>query len=491
MTRVLLFATHPVSSNGYSKVAYNLANMLSKKPDIELTYFGFQQHLKNPAHANKRVLPSNVQVYDALANEKSDNGVGFGFGEITEFATMNKPDVVIIYNDMIVVSAVIEQLRKVENAAFKIIVYMDQVYPSQKREFIERLNKEADMVLCFSEHWETCIKSQGMIKPTGILWHGFNPSTHFPVPKHLARLYYGFPQDEFIIMNLNRNQPRKRLDIMMMAFAEFISRHMGEKIKLVIATALVGAWNLIEIYERELRIRGISLADGLKHIVHFENPQTLTDDEINNLYNASDIGINTAMGEGWGLCNFEAAAVGIPQIASAVGGHIEFLDHNTSILIKPKFNIYTDSSTDGCPGVADICDYNDFVDALEYYYCNQEIRVEHGSNARKNIVSKYNWEDIGEKLYGYINAVLPPKVASVEIPKLDVSDISVDKSSPIAGLISLEDIESLKNDVSQTNKSKLKEKLESKAHLRKKKNTDAQKKIKDLEDKLEALMKKL
>ena len=127
MTRILLFATYPTSSNGYSKVAYELAKYLSSKPDIILTYYGFQNFQKNPMHEQERILPSNVQLYDAFANEKNKQ-LGFGFEEITDFVTLNKPDICIVYNDMVVISNVIEQLKKVQNRKFKIMTYVDQVY---------------------------------------------------------------------------------------------------------------------------------------------------------------------------------------------------------------------------------------------------------------------------------------------------------------------------------------------------------------------------
>ena len=42
--------------------------------------------------------------------------------------------------------------------------------------------------------------------------------------------------------------------------------------------------------------------------------QIVGDDELNLLYNACDVGINTAMGEGWGLVSFEHGAAGAAQI---------------------------------------------------------------------------------------------------------------------------------------------------------------------------------
>lgn len=409
MTRILLFATYPTSSNGYSKVAFELAKHIAGKRDIELTYYGFQNFQKNVNHDKERQLPSNVQLYDAFANEKNKH-MGFGFDEVTEFVTMNKPDVCIIYNDMVVISNILDKLKKVENRKFKIIIYVDQVYLCQKKEYISRLNDEADFVICFSKFWEDCIKGQGLTKPTGILEHGFNPNMHFPVPKRLARMYFNLKHDDFIIVNANRNQPRKRLDIMMMAFAEVVSRHLSESIKLLIATSPNGAWNLLEIYERELRLRGITLEEGMKHLIFIDNPQALTDEDMNILYNAADIGINTAMGEGWGLCNFEAAAIGIPQIVPSIGGFLDFFDKEDAILIQPKIKLYTDMTIDGCPGCAEICDASDFADGIDMYYADEELRTKHSVNARARILKNYKWSELGEKLYRHIKYVIGEEV---------------------------------------------------------------------------------
>jgi glycosyltransferase involved in cell wall biosynthesis len=409
-TRILLFATYPTSSNGYSKVAYELAKHLSTKKDVSLTYYGFQNFQRNPVHDKERTLPDNVQIYDAFANEKNKQ-VGFGFEEITDFVTLNKPDVCIIYNDMVVISNVIEQLKKIQNRKFKIMTYVDQVYLCQKKEFINRLNQDSDHVICFSKYWEKCIKDQGLTKPTSVLEHGFNPMMHYPIPKKLARLHFNLKPDDFIICNLNRNQPRKRLDIMIMAFAEVVSRHLGEPIKLLIGTAPTGTWNLIEIYERELKLRDISLEDGLKHLIFIDNPQSLTDQDINILYNVSDVGLNTAMGEGWGLCNFEAGAVGVPQIVPEIGGFLDFYSKECATLIKPKIHIYTDMTTDGCPGCAQICDPLDFADAIDRYYADDDLRKEHGEEARKRILTNYKWSNIGEKLYDQIVGLVAPAPA--------------------------------------------------------------------------------
>jgi glycosyltransferase involved in cell wall biosynthesis len=419
MVRVLLFATHVLSTNGYSYVGRNIARYLSKKDDIELTYWGFQHSYNIHGLEEDRKIPDNVQLIDALANEKVKE-MGFGFNEVTDFVTMNKPDICIIFNDMVVVTNIIDKLNKVENKKFKIIVYADQVYSCQRKEHIETLNKHADFVICFTKYWEDCIKGQGMTVPTGVFEHGIDQGISYSIPKELARTYFNLNKDDFIIINSNRNQPRKRLDLMVIAFAEIVSRHMDDPIKLLISTAPVGAWNLLEIYERELKLRGVKIEDGMKHVIFVDNPQMLTDEDMNILYNTADVGLNTAMGEGFGLCNFQGGAIGIPQIVPNVGGFKDFFNRESAQLIEPKVNLYTDATVDGCPGLAEICDYMDFVEAIEHYYADDELRKKHSINGKKYILENYQWEPLVDKLYGYIKEVHGPSKENIVVDEKEI-----------------------------------------------------------------------
>lgn len=435
MVRVLLFATMPYSTNGYSQVGYELAKHLAlHKKDVELTYYGFQNFNPNPSHMKERELPSNVQIYDAFAGEVTKS-LGFGFDQVTDFVTMNKPDVVIIYNDMVVVSNILDKLHKVENKKFKIIVYIDQVYLYQKKEFIKRLNEQCDHVMAFTPYWEDLVKKQGITKPTSFLRHGFNPQLHYPVPTELCRDYYSLKQSDFIVLSLNRNQPRKRYDILLQAWAEFVSKHMEDPVKLLIATAIQGGWNLLEVYERELSKRGITLEEGLKHVIFIDNPQQLTDEDVNILYNVSDISLSVVDGEGFGLCNFQQAAIGKPQIVPRIGGFLDFFDDDTAIMLEPRMTFYIDSGRDGVGGEAQLVDYKDAAAALERYYKDPKLREAHGKNARKKILKEYAWADIGDKLYDIIMEVNKygnsnDKDSSVTPSKINIKSLLDVEESP-------------------------------------------------------------
>ncbi len=432
--RVLFCGTHPYSTNGYSYVTIELAKEIAKRKDVKYSVFGFQNFGNTSEdHKNARKWPTNVFVYDAFANE-NPRQMGFGFDQIADFVTLNKPDVVVIYNDAIVVTNILEKLKTIKDRKFKIIVYFDQVYLHQKKEHIKKINDEADLVLAFTPYWEENMKKIGVSKPTDYLCHGFDKMVHYPVPKRLARQYFGLRPDDFIVMNLNRNQPRKRWDTCLQAWAEIVSRHIEEPIKLLIATAVNGAWNLIEVYERELGKRGLTLEQGMKHIVLIDNPQQLSDEEINILYNVADVGINTCDGEGFGLCNFQQAAIGIPQIIPYLGGFKQFFTKDNSLLVEPKFSFYVDASRDGVGGEALLCDWQDFADAIDLYYSDDDLRKSHGEICRRTFPEEYSWDKIEDRYYRILKRVLGEDI----IEEIDANTTN-DSKINLDDLLELED----------------------------------------------------
>lgn len=372
--------------------------------DIRLTIYGFQGFHRIPNH--RLDFPKDVFEYDAFANE-SPKQAGFGIDQIKEFVHTNKPDVCIVYNDAMILQGVIGQLKSAQSSVpFKIVAYVDQVYLCQKNDYIKFLNENVDAAIMFTPLWEKCILNQGLKVPSHVLRHGFSKDAHFPIPKRLARKLFGIPENDFVVLNLNRNQPRKRWDICMQAMALLVSMAKDEPIKMLIGTDLNGAWSILEVYERELKKYGLTLDDGMKHVIALDFPQQLNDEDINFLYNVADIGINTCDGEGFGLCNFQQAAIGIPQVVSAVGGFLDFFDDECAILVKPKLTYYVDNSRDSVGGEAELCDYHDFTSGILKYYHNKQLMLDHGSKCRIKITTSYNWDDIVLSLKNIIMEVV-------------------------------------------------------------------------------------
>lgn len=405
-TRIMLCGTYPIgTSNGYSKVVYYICKYLQKYDDIQLTVYGFQ-NVNNTNGSNIRNDLDNVILHDVLANENPKRN-GFGEKEIGNYLKKNPQDIIIIFNDSIITTALVGTLVKEcwdEKKNFKLISYMDQVYKYQKKEYIQILNTFFDGIITFTPYWEQIAIKLGITKPLYNFPHGFDYNLYYPIPQNIARLYYNYNDDDFIILNLNRNQPRKRWDISIIAWANFLVMCYNKfkkisNLKLVVGTQMNGYWDLMDIFYNEIRFTEIPWEDAKDTIIKIDNPQQLSDRDINILYNSCDIGLNTADGEGFGLCTFEGLGVGKPQVASYLGGMIEFLSDDYSFKIEPKSYIYLDHKSVGIGGKAELISPHECAEIFFKYYMDRNLLKKHGENARKHILTHYRWEILVEYFY--------------------------------------------------------------------------------------------
>jgi hypothetical protein len=117
--------------------------------------------------------------------------------------------------------------------------------------------------------------------------------------------------------------------------------------------------------------------------LHFN--MSFKDAEINVFYNAADVGISTADGEGWGLCQFEQMGVGVPQVVPDIGGFKEFCTAENSVLVKPTVRYYLPTTFSPVGGEAMACDPHAVCLGMEEYVLNSELREKHGLAAKKKV----------------------------------------------------------------------------------------------------------
>lgn len=115
-------------------------------------------------------------------------------------------------------------------------------------------------------------------------------------------------RDAFIVLNANRNMPRKRIDLTMQGFAEFAKdKPANVKLYLHMATEDTG-WNVLILAKR------YGIFDRLIMTQADNSRPAFSDEQLNTLYNACDVGITTVTGEAWGMVSFEHAATRAAQI---------------------------------------------------------------------------------------------------------------------------------------------------------------------------------
>jgi glycosyltransferase involved in cell wall biosynthesis len=393
----MLVSTHVQQYTGYSKISYGILQELSKLPNLDVIHFGFQKH-PQPVQGF-RPYPSNIDVIDAAALEQPLQQ-GFGYQSLMEQVRKKNPHVVMIYNDMAVVTRFLEEIRKTGTPRpFKVWVYCDQVYDCQHQAMIDILNRDCDRVFAFTSYWKKQLKEQGLTRPISILGHGFDPKTFFTVPRDIARKSLKLPEEAFVIMSLNRNQPRKRYDIMLMAFVELLVKYPTKPIVLlcICDKGEKGGWWLFEVFVRELKRKGVPIEQYGNRLMISSHDMVFKDEDINVLYNVADIGISTADGEGWGLCTFEQMGVGIPQVVPDVGGYKEYCSNTNSMVVKPSHRYYLPSVYSGVGGEANACDPHDVCMAIEEYLNDTEKRKVHGQRAKDTVLT-YTWPKVVKDL---------------------------------------------------------------------------------------------
>lgn len=402
ITRFLLVSTHAHQTTGYSKVSYHIVQELSKYPDLELFHFGFQKFIHTPP--NYRTYPPNVEVYDPVKMD-GEKEMGFGFSQLPDYIRTVKPDVVMIYNDAPTICKFLDCLQNKEKS-YKLIIYLDQVYTIQRPDFMIQIEKYADIYITFTQYWKEVLESQGVQKPVYVMRHGFDSQQFKPMDKLELRRKHKFPENTFIFLNLNRNTPRKRHDIVIMAFAELVARFPTKPMALLLVCdgGESGGFPLQEIFYRELTRLKMPIPLHGQKLMMTTHAMTYTDELINEFYCLSDVGITAADGEGFGLCQFEAMGVGVPQVVPFIGGFKDFCKGGiNSQTVTHKYTLYLALSQSSVGGICELVDPHELALAAEEYLLDSELRLEHGRKARETVLS-YTWSEEVGKLASLIGA---------------------------------------------------------------------------------------
>ena len=345
--RFVLISTHIDQTTGYSKVSYNLVKQLATlSPKVKTFHFGFQRH---PNHPGLRKYPEGVVSYDAAANEDPKEE-GFGYNKIHEYLEMVNPDVVMIYNDPYTIARFIDSMKHVRGESpYRLWLYVDQVYEGIAPPLVDTLRTHADRIYCFTETWKTTFLEYGPFPDVRVLEHAVDPTIFSCLPDDARvgiRKNLGLPANAIAFLNANRNSQRKRLDLTMMGFVRLLKKNPTAPYYLVFASNLSpqsGAYyDLQRIYLEELKSNGLEFQDFARRLLLIDTspPNVWSDEAINQLYNATDIGINTSDGEGFGLCQLEHMYTGAPQIVTDVGSYRTFLTAETSEFVPVSGRMY-------------------------------------------------------------------------------------------------------------------------------------------------------
>ena len=396
MARVL-YCGDAFVQTGFGRVAEYLLPALAEKHEVHVLATNY--HGDHDEEAIKyKTYPAMVHVSDP-----------FGSHRIAELVQTIKPDLVWVTNDLWVAINLWDAVKSLrETIPFKFFVYT----PIDSYGIFPELNapvSEWDGLATYTEFGKEELVKMGYEKPISIIPHGTDFTKFFPIDPLECRRELGVPEDTFIVFNGNRNQPRKRIDLTIKGFIEFARDKPDARLWLNMGAKDMG-WELIPLFKRVARDAGYDAAGKLiLTSPHFSTHNCLPIEQLNKVYNCVDIGLNTCIGEGWGLVNTEHAAAGVAQVVP---------DHTS---LKEIFNdvpriACNGSETDRNYGLERLLpDPSSVTDILNGYYEDRNSLKAAGNWCHERIHEReFTWPVITKQMLRTVEEVLNQKPSDQE-----------------------------------------------------------------------------
>lgn len=219
---------------------------------------------------------------------------------------------------------------------------------------------------------EACV---GHTLPSVVVPPGVDTERFRPATQHLrstARKRFGLEPEHLVVSSVNRLVPRKGMDRLVRASARL--RHEFPELRV-----LIGG----DGRESERLSRLVEALDAPVTMLG-----RISDPEVVQVYQSSDLMAmlchdrwNGLEQEGFGISFLEAAACGIPQIASRSGGAAEAVVDGHTGLVLPR------ESNEG-----------DLVRALRSLLVDPDVRARLGAAARTRAVSEFEYDLLAARL---------------------------------------------------------------------------------------------
>lgn len=374
---------------GFGRVAEYLVPALAEEYEVHVLAVNWAGD-PNP-------MQQHCKMYPAMAYGSDP----FGSHRIAQVIQQVKPDLVWVTNDIWVALQLWEKAKPFrESLGFKWFVYT----PIDSYGLFPNLagpTMEWDGLATYTQFAKKELQIMGYTKPIRIIGHGTDFTKFFPLDKQECRKALGVPDDVFIVFNGNRNQPRKRIDLTIKAFIKFAKDKEDARLWLNMGSKDLG-WPIIDLFKRVARDEGYDPAGKLiLTSPHFSTDNCLPIEQLNQVYNACDIGINTCIGEGWGLVNTEHGATGVMQLVPNHTSLAEIFDE----LPRIENNA---AETDRNYGLERLLpDPDCAAELLTYYYENRDVLKQHGQWCYKRLHEElFTWPYIQQQLKDAVKETL-------------------------------------------------------------------------------------
>ena len=335
--RTLLAVGYASGGTGFGRVLSSILSGVAAAPPLD----GWEVHQFELAHLAERTEPS----WQVHPNQRPDDP--FGLIQLPALLDEIKPDLVFVVVEPWVAVFYARCVRQAGGNRTRIVAYTPIDGTLQDCPYLHHLGDLDQMVLytraARKALGERLQSMGGRCPPLRVIPHGVDLAAFQPYARNgtdsgrrraRRELWPDQPDlwDAFIVLNANRNQPRKQIATTIEGFARF-ARGKPPNVRLYLHMGVLDEGvPVIEL----ARQHGIE--DRLLLTERQRRHPRVTDARLNCIYNACDVGINTSAGEGWGLCAFEHAATGAAQVVPRHTGCEENWS-GAALLVEPAQEI--------------------------------------------------------------------------------------------------------------------------------------------------------
>ncbi len=377
------------AETGFGRVAQYLIRALAKEHEIHVLAVNWAGD-PNP-------MQEHCKMYPAMAYGSDP----FGSHRIGELVQAIQPDLVFVVNDIWVAISLMDKIEPLkESIGFKTCIYTPIDSYGLFAELLPAVEKW-DRLITYTQFGKAEIEKIGYRKPIEVVGHGTDFTKFFPLDKQECRKALGIQEDAFIVFNGNRNQPRKRIDLTIKGFIKFAKDKPDARLWLNMGKKDMG-WDLAPLFKRVARDEGYDPTGKLiLTSPHFSTHNCLPIEKLNQVYNAVDVGINTCIGEGWGLVNTEHAATGTAQVVPDHTSLKEIFDG------VPRIACHG-SETDRNYGLErPLPEPESLAELLTAYYDDRSLLAEHGQWCYDRIHREaFTWPFIQKQMLDIVEGVL-------------------------------------------------------------------------------------
>ncbi len=386
----LLFVGDAVRQTGFARVAHAILNHL--KQDWDITVLGINYN------GDPHDYP--YPIYPAM-DPMSEQADMRGISKFPALLQKVKPELVLFLNDPWNVAAYLDL-----DIPCATVAYIPVDGKNMKQVWAEKLNK-LDHAIFYTDFGLNEARDAGFTGNGSVIPHGVDLGNFKRVEKQEARRLMGLskqlPADAFIVGNINTNNPRKRWDLTVRYFAEWVTKYnIPENVYLYChCDPSNPGWDVAQL----------CYYYGIHDRMILKSPYVeVPEDKMNVIYSALDVQISTTLGEGWGLTQMEGMACNVAQIAPDWAALGEWAENGIELIACSKVYV-TPQNINTVGGIAD---KEEFIEILDCLYRNPRRRkliAKRGNELVRH--SQYQWKNIAKRFNHILTQAIREKETAV------------------------------------------------------------------------------